>query len=100
MTAATGTFLLGIALILANLPFFTRRVLFVFRPASGEKSFAWRMLEVILLYFVVGSVARVLEASSGEIYRQNWEFYAITFFLFVVFAYPGFVYRYMWRGRK
>ncbi len=100
MTVATGVFLLAIALGLANLPFFTRRILFVIRPASGEKSFAWRMFEVVLLYFVVGGLARVLEARSGEIYRQNWEFYAITFFLFLVFAYPGFVYRYMWRPHK
>jgi hypothetical protein len=100
VTETTGAFLLAIALILANLPFFTRRILFVIPPASGEKSFGWRLLEVVLLYFVTGGLARVLEARGGEIYRQNWEFYAITFFLFLVFAYPGFVYRYMWRRNK
>ena len=29
----------------------------------------------------------------------KWEFYAITFCLFRVFAYPGLIYRYFWRKR-
>ena len=29
--------------------------------------------------------------------RTNWEFYAVTGSLFLVFAFPGFVYRYFWQ---
>ena len=41
----------------------------------------------------------LLEGKLGDIHKQNWEFYAINASLFVVFAYPGFVYRYLWRRR-
>jgi hypothetical protein len=30
---------------------------------------------------------------NGEIYAQDWEFYAVTLCLFLVFALPGFIYR-------
>lgn len=100
MSGAGGTFLLILAAIAANAPFFTRRILFVFRPAAGEKHLGWRLLEVVLLYFAVGGVALALEARAGQVYPQNWEFYAITFCLFLVLAYPGFVYRYLWRRHK
>jgi hypothetical protein len=50
-----------------------------------------------LLYLLVGVLARLLEGRQGVVYPQGWEFYAITYCLFLVFAYPGFVYRYMWR---
>jgi hypothetical protein len=31
---------------------------------------------------------------TGEIYHQDWVFYAVTISLFLVFALPGFIYRY------
>ena len=37
------------------------------------------------------------ESRAGPVYRQRWEFYAVTVCLFLVFAYPGFIYRYLWR---
>jgi hypothetical protein len=30
---------------------------------------------------------------NGEIYSQDWEFYAVALCLFLVFALPGFIYR-------
>lgn len=89
--------LLTLAVVLANLPFFTERVLFVLRPKSDVKAFGWRLVELVLLYFVTGAVAWLMEGRVGQVHRQNWEFYAVTASLFVVFAYPGFVYRYLWR---
>jgi len=46
-----------------------------------------------------GGIARLLEGKLGDIQHQDWEFYAVNASLFVVFAYPGFVYRYLWRRR-
>jgi Na+(H+)/acetate symporter ActP len=89
--------LLLIALTAANLPFLLERKFFVFKPGAARKAFGWRLLELTLLYFVVGALALGIESRQGQIYQQQWEFYAITYFLFLVFAYPGFVYRYMWR---
>jgi hypothetical protein len=98
-TGVSTWVLLAIALVLANMPFVTRRVFFVKAPPGGDKGFGWRLLEVLVLYLVTGVIARFMESRSGPIYPQNWEFYAITLALFFVLAYPGFVYRYLWKQR-
>lgn len=92
--------LLAVALIAANLPFLSERVLFVLRPARAPKRPGWRLLEFLLMYFAVLLFAAALEASQGPLYPQKWEFYAVTFFLFLVLGYPGFVWRYLWRGKR
>lgn len=91
--------LLILAFIAANLPFLVERIFFVAKPKAGSKSFAWRLLELVVLFFVVGGIALLLEGKLGDVHSQNWEFYAVNASLFVVFAYPGFVYRYLWRRR-
>lgn len=97
----------AISLAAANLPFLTERV-FGFIPlkprASGDgpvrtKSLPLRLLELIVLYFVVGFLARMLESRIGGVFAQNWEFYAITGCLFLVLAFPGFVLRYLRKRR-
>jgi hypothetical protein len=89
--------LLLLALVLANLPFLTERRFFLWRGRGGPKPLWWRLVELVLLYFAVGAVAWLMESRLGPVHRQNWEFYAVTACLFLVFAYPGFVYRYLWR---
>ena len=91
--------LLLIAFVAANLPFLIERILLVFKPRSGTKAFPWRLVELTLLYCITGALALALESRQGSIDPQNWEFYAISYCLFLVFAYPGFVYRYLWRSR-
>lgn len=93
------TLLLILAFIAANLPFLVERIFFVVKPRSGRKNVAWRLLELIAMFFVVGGIALLLERKLGDIHPQNWEFYAVNASLFVVFSYPGFVYRYLWRRR-
>jgi hypothetical protein len=93
------TLLLAIALIAANLPFLVERLFFFKRPASGAKHLGWRLLELVVLYFVVGGIGLLLEKKGGDIHAQNWEFYAVTASLFAVFAFPGFIYRYLWRKK-
>ena len=91
--------LLILAFVAANLPFLVERIFFVVKPNAGSKGFAWRLLELVVLFFVVGGIAMLLESKLGPVHAQNWEFYAVNAALFVVFAYPGFVYRYLWRRR-
>lgn len=85
----------------ANLPFFNDKIFAVLglkAGAGGEarrKPFAVRLLEMIVLYFLVGALAHVLEARIGTNFPQTWEFYAITACLFIVLAFPGFVVRYL-----
>jgi hypothetical protein len=93
------TLLLILAFVAANLPFLFERIFFVIRPKTGAKNFAWRLLELVALFFVVGGIGLLLERNLGDIQHQGWEFYAVNASLFVVFAYPGFVYRYLWRHR-
>jgi hypothetical protein len=89
--------LLVIALVAANLPFLLERILFVRASKTGQKGLAWRLLELVLLYFVVGGLGWLLSKKIGTPQHQGWEFYAVTGCLFIVMAYPGFVYRYLWR---
>lgn len=89
--------LLLLSAVLANLPFFTERLFCVWMPKSGGKNLAWRLFEIVVLYFVAGGAAWLMESRLGPVHGQNWEFYAITACMFLVFAYPGFVCRYLWR---
>lgn len=95
MTQNTAILLL-ISLAAANLPFASDRLFFVRRPKSGHKAVIWRLLELVILYFAVGGLAWLVEKNQGEVHSQGWEFYAVTACLFLVFAFPGFVYRYLW----
>jgi len=96
VTAATAAWIvILLALLAANLPWLSDRILFVRRPAKGRKRAWWRWLEWLILYFIVGGVALGFEQKiHGEIYPQDWEFYAVTLCLFLVLALPGFIYRY------
>lgn len=86
--------LLAVALLAANLPWISSRFLLVLTPPGGHKRVWMRLLEWLLLYFLVGLLALGLERQiTGTVHPQDWEFYAVTLCLFVVFALPGFIYR-------
>ena len=99
----------AISIAAANLPFLTERVFGLVplktstagdgTPSKRTKSLPLRLLELIVLYFVVGFLARMLESRIGGVFAQNWEFYAITGCLFLVLAFPGFVLRYLRKRR-
>ena len=78
----------------ANLPFLNQRVLAVWPLARG-KPLAVRLIELVVLYLLVGAFATLLEQRMGRAAPQGWEFYAITGALFATFAFPGFVWRYL-----
>ncbi|MBI4754905.1 MAG: DUF2818 family protein [Betaproteobacteria bacterium] len=101
MTGGVGVaILLVIAFTAASLPFFSERILFLRRPAGGRKALGWRLAELLVLYLAAGLLARAAETRAfGAAYPQGWEFYAITFCLFLVLAFPGFIYKYLWRAR-
>ena len=85
---------LALALLLANLPWLSQRCFLILQCVS--KSMWVRLLEWFVLYFVVGGIALLLEdRTMGSIYPQAWEFYAVTLALFMVFAFPGFIYRHV-----
>lgn len=93
MSAGNLTWLLIIVTVfLANVPWFYGRFLLFIRP---ERKKVWMcLLEWLILYFLAGFLALGVEKKMhGETHGQDWEFYAVTFFLFVVFAFPGFIYK-------
>ncbi|MBA2690211.1 MAG: DUF2818 family protein [Burkholderiales bacterium] len=96
MDAGEIIFLL-IAILAANLPFFSERIFFIVHPPAGKKHLSWRLVELIVLYFIVGGAAWLLESRLGAPHSQRWEFYAVTACMFIVFAYPGFVVKYLWK---
>ncbi|MDR5804639.1 MULTISPECIES: DUF2818 family protein [unclassified Caballeronia] len=104
--SAAGWFIVLLALVGANLPFLNQR-LFAVVPlklhADGSKTAkkgVWiRIGELLVLYFAVGALGFMLEARAGNRFDQEWQFYAITFSLFVVFAFPGFTYQYLVKRR-
>ncbi len=95
---ASVWFVIGLALVAANLPFFTER-LFALVALRAPKSLGLRLLELLVLYALVGGVGLLLEKRAGQIAPQGWEFYAITLSLFVTLAFPGFVWRYLYKHR-
>lgn len=96
-TASVWTVVL-LAFLAANLPFINNRLLLVY-PLKDTKTLALRLLELVFWYFVVGMLGRYLEHSVGQIAPQGWGFYAITATLFITFAFPGFVFRYLFKRR-
>jgi Protein of unknown function (DUF2818) len=85
-----------LALAAANLPFASVRVLGVL-PVSRAKTLWMHLAELLVLYLVVGGLAVLLESRMSQRAPQGWEFYAITGCLFLTFAFPGFVWRYLMR---
>ncbi|MGV3654283.1 MAG: DUF2818 family protein [Noviherbaspirillum sp.] len=97
--SASGWFVILLALCAANLPFINER-LFGLIPLRRPAKPAWvRLGELAAWYAAVGGAARLLEGRIGSVFPQGWEFYAITACLFLVLAFPGYVYRYLRRGR-
>ena len=93
--AAVALVLLA-ALVAANLPFVNERI-FVFGPRRAPKALWWRLVELLVFGALVLGLGFALEAGIGQRHPQGWEFYAAALCLFVTFAFPGFVWRYLRR---
>lgn len=89
---------LVLAFCAANLPFLSERLVGLVPLARG-KSLAVRLGELLLMYLLVGAIGLGLERRAGQVAPQGWEFYAITGALFLTFAFPGFVWRYLYKRR-
>jgi hypothetical protein len=99
MASTAGVWLvLLVALLAANLPFVNER-LFIVGPSRRPKVLGWRVLELVVLCVLTLGLGFALEARIGQRQPQGWEFYAAVGCLFLTFAFPGFVWRYLRRGR-
>jgi hypothetical protein len=99
MMSAASWFIVASAFTCANLPFINQRILAV-APLVKDKKSGWvRIAELSVLYFAVGALGFVLESRLGNRIEQGWQFYTVTFALFIVFAFPGFTYQYLVKRR-
>ncbi len=92
-------FVILLAACAANLPFLNNRLLLLVSLKNEIKPFWIRLLELAFWYAVTGVVAYLLEARIGAALLQGWEFYVITGCFFLVLAFPGFVYRYLFKHK-
>jgi len=105
MDVGASTWLvIAIALAAANVPFMNEKLFGIIPLGHGAdgartKSGWVRVIELLALYFVVGAIAYMLEARIGNVFTQVKEFYMVTVPLFVVLAFPGFVFRYLRKRR-
>lgn len=92
--------LLLLLFIIANLPWFSERLFYIVPLKSNSKSLTWCLVELMSLYVLVGALTAYTEyIVYGQIAKQGWEFYSVTFSLFLVFAFPGFIYKTLWVKR-
>ena len=100
MTQTASVWLvLVVALVAANLPFVNERLFLVGPRGQGHKAFGWRLLELLVYAGLTWGLGIALETSIGQRSPQGWEFYAAGVCLFLTLASPGFVWRYLRRGR-
>jgi hypothetical protein len=97
--SASIWFVILVAFFAANMPFLTNRFLMFF-PLKTPKTLGFRLLELVIFYFLAGGLGLLLENRAGQIAPQGWEFYAITGALFITLAFPGFIYRYLLKHRE
>lgn len=84
-----------ITFVLANLPWLSERNFLFFKPGKDEKSGWFRWFEWVVFCLLAGLMGFGLEKKMmGTVADQDWEFYVVTFCLFLVFALPGFIYRF------
>lgn len=65
----------------------------------GHMSTLWHRFALMLMTYTFTIVlAFVVEhLTQGQTWPQGWEFYSITLAMFFVLAFPGFVYRVLWK---
>ncbi len=89
---------LGLAVVVASLPWLSERWLFLVARKGRIKSFWLQLIEWGLLYGLILGMGFGFEyKTTGTIHVQDWEFYTVTLCLFAVSALPGFIYRYQLR---
>lgn len=97
--AASVWLVIVVAFAAANLPFLLDRLVLGVYSWKSPKPLGLRFAELVVFYFLAGGLGLLLEKRAGQIAPQGWEFYAITAALFLVFAFPGFVWRYLLKRR-
>lgn len=87
--------LLVTAIVFANIPWILTNRLFIVKPLKADKTIWLGAVEWFAYFILLGALSFLLEYTAmGNIASQEWEFYIVNLFLFMIFAFPGFIYRY------
>ncbi len=90
--------LIGTAVLLANLPWIFDRRLFLLVPLEKPKAFWQGVVEWAVYFGLMTLFGYLLEGRiMGNHAGQAWEFWVTVIFMFAIFAFPGFIYRYNFR---
>jgi len=90
-------FLLRVALVIALATALLAAPRWYLGPYALSKPFVHRLLELLVMYALVGSLGFAFEASLGSVFAQRWEFYAVSFSLFLIMTAPGYVACYLFK---
>lgn len=97
MTASMYILLL-LALIFANAPFITTKFFGII--ALKRKHIGHHLIELLAGFLLTAILAYILESRAGAVHAQDWEFYVTVVCLYLIFAFPCFVWRYFWNERN
>jgi hypothetical protein len=86
---------IAVAFVAANLPFINERLFIVGPRRLPSKALGWRLLELLVLAALTFGLGVLIEDRIGQRQPQTWQFFAAALCLFVTFAFPGFVWRYL-----
>jgi hypothetical protein len=86
---------IAVAFVAANLPFINERLFIVGPRRLPSKALGWRLLELLVLAAITFGIGVLIEDRIGQRQPQTWQFFAAALCLFVTFAFPGFVWRYL-----
>ena len=87
-----------VAFVAANAPYLSQRIFLLGSKLAG-KSVWWRVLELLVFASLTLWLGFWMESRLGQRQVQGWEFYAAGACLFLTLGFPGFVWRYLRRGR-
>lgn len=80
--------ILALAVVAANLPFLSGRVL-VIGPWRSAQGLGSRLLEWMLLGCVTWGLGLTLEAHIGQVHPQGWAFHVALACFYLTLAFPG-----------
>ncbi|MFM2344819.1 MAG: hypothetical protein RLZZ210_1431 [Pseudomonadota bacterium] len=83
--------LLFFSILLANLPFIIN--ISIFNKIKSIRLIIWLAFYISLIFF-----SFFLENQQyGNVYKKEWDFYAITFCIYIILGYPSIIWQYLYK---
>ncbi len=92
----SGGIIIGLllCLVLANLPWLSDRFLLLGEVLPQKKRWLWRLMQWGIYLIAAAAIMFGLERYyTGKNTEQDWELIVSALLLFIIFAFPGFIYR-------